>query len=282
MDTSYTNYLDQSTAKRNEANDYISKVPTLRDEGVNKLKAEQDYAGKQGAVDAATKTLYETQRRLEQLPQQAQQRTAGRNVTQGQLDRIIGAESKPLSEQYKSAGLGREQAGQSLSLADKAIQDYVGQFNQDTNLKYKGLMDQALGFMDLFQAGSQESDRQWQRMQAEEEKRMRQEESQRQAALAKQQMALQERIANMNRPVPTVAPTSQAGKGSVIDRIEIDDGGDPVGGVVTGAQKAVPFWQQVLSKAYNKAQSNNQFGGGGLNAISSVWDDTFGRMLNNR
>lgn len=233
MDQSYLNFLDQSTAKQNEAKSYLDSLPTERQAGVDKLKTEQGYAEKQSAVDAATKTLYETQRRLDALPKQAQQRMSGRNVTQSQLDRIIGAESQPLAEQYKSAGLGREQAGQSLSLIDQALKDYTNQYNQDAQMKYQGTLAQASDLFNRYQAGSGEY---WKQQEAEMQRQAQlaaKEQAAQQVRLQQQQMALQERLAKLGMGGNDTKKTNTGyTPGSTITiggkTFRIDENGNPI------------------------------------------------------
>jgi len=285
MDQSYLNFLDQSTAKQNEAKSYLDSLPTQRNAGVDKLKIDQGYADKRNAVDSATKTLYETQRRLDALPKQAQQRTAGRNVTQSQLDRIVGAESQPLSQQYKDAGLGREQASQGLSLVDQALKDYTNQFNQDAQLKYQGTIAQAGDLFNRYQAGSGEY---WKTQEAEMQ-RQAQANARAQAAadranqmaMAKQQASLQERLARLGMG----GNNAGANAGATNPNLRIEIPNDPTAqqtasSVQQAGQGIFDFWNKTINKGAEKQRAGgNPFG---FDGVRSVYDDTLGRIFNNR
>jgi len=160
--------------KISEQANLLRNAPAERQQGVDKIKTEQDYAGKTSAVDTATKALYEAQKRLDVLPENLKQRLSGRPVTQAQLDRRISSESDPLMNQAKNMAQSRAQTADSLSLVDKAVQDYIGTYNSDISTRAQGLGGEADALFKRYQSSeslaAEERDRAFQREMAAIEK----------------------------------------------------------------------------------------------------------------
>lgn len=209
--------LDPYIQKVNEQSALLKNAPTERQAGVDKVKAEQDYAGKRSAVDTATKALYETQKRLDILPENLKQRLTGRPVTQAQLDRRIGAESEPLAAQAKSMALSRGQASDSLSLVDKAIQDYIGQFNTDTATRAQGLGAEADALFKRYQTDDAAA-------RAAEERKFQKEMADLERAnnLRIAQMSIPRTTTPTTTPDPTPKPGSRTTVGSDIYEMQAD------------------------------------------------------------
>lgn len=159
--------LDSYLAKVNERSKLLQQGAQDREAGVSKLKTESGYGDKQAALDTATKTLYETQKRLDMLPENVRQRTAGRPVTMAQLNRITSAESDPLTKQAQAMSMSRGQSQDALSRVDQAIKDYIGNFNTDLTTRSNALGGEADALFQTYQAtearNAEERERQFQR-----------------------------------------------------------------------------------------------------------------------
>lgn len=144
--------LDPYLQKISEASNVLNNAKNEREAGVAKMKTDSGYADKQTALDTATRTLYETQKRLDSLPENVKQRTSGRPVTQAQMSRILASESDPLAAQARSAAMSRQEADSSLSRLDQAIKDWIGQYNSDISNRVTGLGMESDALFKNFQA----------------------------------------------------------------------------------------------------------------------------------
>lgn len=149
--------LDPYLQKIQEQSNVLKNAATERDAGVTKLKTESGYNDKQASLDTATRTLYETQKRLDALPEAVNQRTAGRssNITQAQMDRIIANESNPLAKQAQSMALSKQESQGSLDRVNQAIKDYIGQYNTDLSNRVTGLGSEADAYFKQYQTGTE-------------------------------------------------------------------------------------------------------------------------------
>lgn len=92
-----------------------------------RLEQRFDVGGRRQTIEDIRRRSADVERRLEGLPQQLQGRTAGRRVTQAQLDRLTSAEQDPLLQALRGTTrqLGTEQQG--LSDVENQIAQRLGE-----------------------------------------------------------------------------------------------------------------------------------------------------------
>lgn len=185
-------YLQKYQDTSNQLNNIIESSKTEKTQGEQALKQQLGYEDKQKNLDSITSQFYETQKRLDALPEAVQQRTAGRNVTQAQLDRIIGSEADPLSKQAKNMAMSQEEARGNLSRVEQALRDYVTNFNADLNTKLNLTTEQAKNFLQMYDRTYNEERARIQDQQVAEEIAWQKELQDREDAYRQQQLALQQ------------------------------------------------------------------------------------------
>lgn len=117
----------QSDQLTNQINKLIQGRGQNRSLARQRLENRYDIGGRQSTIEDIRRRTGDVERRLQALPQQLKNRTSGRLVSQGQLDRLTSAEQNPLMQalQGSTRQLGIEQQG--LSDLQNIIQQRLGE-----------------------------------------------------------------------------------------------------------------------------------------------------------
>lgn len=112
-----------------------------RNETQQNLRQQYGYEDRVKALENAKRSVFQTNKLLRDLPTDVKRRTAGRLITNSQLNRVTAAEQAPLARQAADleSAAGEEERG--LSQIGKYISDALNedQFNYENKLRALGL-----------------------------------------------------------------------------------------------------------------------------------------------
>lgn len=142
----WNNYNNLNNQANTLASGYQSGVSGARQSTLDRL----GYNDQQNTLNNIRHSVADTENTISSLPQQVQQRTAGRLVTNGQLSRIQQAEQDPLVKQLGSLNNTMNVTQQGVNdintQANAAGQDYTNGFNA----RLAALQDQAKGQLGIY------------------------------------------------------------------------------------------------------------------------------------
>lgn len=106
-------YLNQFSELTKQLGGLSGETIAARDKATNDLKTQYGYDDRVKTLDRTRQSITDAENLISSLPANLRQRTAGKLVTQGQLERIQGKEMAPLAQQLGilSSSYGTQQAG---------------------------------------------------------------------------------------------------------------------------------------------------------------------------
>lgn len=212
-----------------DINNYSAGISGQRQQGVDKIKTDTGYTDRLRNLESVDKQILDTNRALQSVDEDTQNRTNGRIVTQAQLNGLTNNARMPISKNLMNFSQTRDSQQTGLDRVNSQIQDWTTNFNNDANTN---LQTKQGNYAALFNKYKMDTDAEAQR----------QAQAQASSQAAWQQKILQEQIDAQKKAQQAAAPTV-GGKFTGEDGINyeitsLDKNGNPAGYQMTNDQLA--------------------------------------------